>query len=69
MLYKIFKILRTVLLIGLLLMWKTGLMQSSQIDARDLQRWERDSNGVVLNAGEFSLDGRQDTCWYLIHKV
>ena len=67
MLYKIFKILRTVLLIGLLLMWKTGLMQSSQIDARDLQRWERDSNGVVLNAGEFSLDGRQDTCWYLIH--
>ena len=45
---------------------RTGFLQLSSIDQRDLERWEYD-NGLIKGAEEFTLPGSNDTCWYLIH--
>jgi carboxylesterase len=45
---------------------RTGFLQLSSIDHRDLTRWEY--NGELIKGAEaFTLPGSNDTCWYLIH--
>ncbi|MFH0845931.1 MAG: alpha/beta fold hydrolase [Patescibacteria group bacterium] len=49
------------------LYWKTGFLQKNKIDEIDLKRWQYDEDGIIVGAKEFTLDGKNDTCWYLIH--
>ena len=51
---------------GGLYLW-TGFLQESKIDERDLGIWEYDESGVIVGAKEFTLNGSEDTCWYMIH--
>lgn len=46
---------------------RTGILQTKKIDERDLALWEYDNQGVIKNAKEFTLEGKNETCWYLIH--
>lgn len=46
---------------------RTGFLQKSKIDNRDLNKWEYDEDGIILGAKEFTLNGSDDVCWYLIH--
>lgn len=46
---------------------RTGFLQESKIDNRDLSKWQFDEEGVILNAKEFTLNGSEDVCWFLIH--
>lgn len=46
---------------------RTGFLQESKIDDRDLNNWEFNSNGIILGAEEFTLNGSEEVCWYLIH--
>jgi len=55
-----------VLFLGVLF-FTTGFLQKGSIDERDIEKWERDGDGVVLGAREFVLEGNNETCWYLIH--
>ncbi|MCK4650188.1 alpha/beta hydrolase [Candidatus Pacearchaeota archaeon] len=45
---------------------KTGIMQTSSIDERDLSRWEYEEN-TINNSNKFVIQGSNETCWYLIH--
>lgn len=45
----------------------TGFMQNSKIDNRDLSKWEFNEDGIILGAKEFTLNGSEEVCWYLIH--
>jgi carboxylesterase len=48
------------------LYFNTGFLQKSKIDSRDLDLWEYE-DGIIVGAKEFTLNGSEDTCWYLIH--
>lgn len=54
-----------ILISGLYL--KTGFLQNSKIDNRDLNKWQFDKDGIILNSREFTLNGSRDVCWFLIH--
>jgi carboxylesterase len=58
-------LLAVILVSGLYL--RTGFLQSSQIDTRDLNKWQFDEDGIILGAKEFTLNGSEDVCWFLIH--
>ena len=45
---------------------RTGFLQLSSIDQRDLSRWEYEGE-LIKEAKEFTLSGSNDTCWYMIH--
>jgi carboxylesterase len=45
---------------------RTGFLQLSSIDQRDLSRWEYDGE-LIKETREFTLQGSNETCWYLIH--
>jgi len=66
---KIVVIILVVFLIALIwgLYFRTGFLQKTKIDNRDLSRWEYDEDGIILGAKEFMLNGSDDICWYLIH--
>lgn len=46
---------------------KTGFLQTSKIDNRDLRYWQFDDNKIILNAKEFTLKGSENFCWILVH--
>jgi len=45
----------------------TGFLQKSKIDVRDLNKWKYDEDGIIVGAKEFTLEGSNNVCWYLIH--
>ncbi len=56
-----------VLIVVLLLLFsKTGFLQKSFIDNRDLEKWDYTNNQIV-GSEEFRLQGNHDYCWILIH--
>lgn len=55
-----------ILLIFFGLYFRTGFLQLSSIDQRDLSHWEY-NNGIINKAEEVTLSGSNETCWYLIH--
>lgn len=59
-------ILIIILIAFIALYFRTGFLQLSNIDNRDLNRWEYEE-GIIKNAKEFILEGSNQTCWYLIH--
>jgi len=63
------KIIFTILIIVLLviLFFRTGILQKSKIDFRDLERWDYDKEGIILGAERIVLEGKSNVCWYLIH--
>jgi hypothetical protein len=48
---------------------KTGFLQKSKINKRDLRFWKYDDNGVIQKAEEFTLEGNGETCWYLFMAI
>lgn len=46
---------------------KTGYFDGNNIDEKDLEYWQRDSNGFILNSSEIVLEGNKDVCWLMIH--
>jgi carboxylesterase len=60
-------ILVIILLSGFLgLIIRTGFLQTSTIDKRDLAYWNYE-NGLIKGEEAFILNGSNETCWYLIH--
>lgn len=49
------------------LFFQTGILQNKSIDKRDLAFWKYNDSGVIAGAEEFILEGKNETCWYLIH--
>ncbi len=60
-------ILAIIFIIFCLLYLNTGFLQLSKIDNRDLKSWNFSSDGVILNAQEIRLIGKNETCWLLLH--
>lgn len=56
-----------IFLIFIILYSKTGIFQASKIDNRDLELWNYTSGGLIQNAEEFTIQGSNETCWYMIH--
>jgi carboxylesterase len=54
------------IILGITLYIRTGILQMNKIDKRDLAKWEY-QEGVMKNAEEFFVDGNKNTCWMLIH--
>jgi carboxylesterase len=50
----------------IILYLKTGFLQTSSIDTRDLSKWEYE-NEIIKGAEGFTLQDSNETCWYLIH--
>ncbi|MHA1693804.1 MAG: alpha/beta hydrolase [Candidatus Helarchaeota archaeon] len=48
------------------LYWRTGFLQASSIDNRDLKYWNY-TNGLQQNSSEFEINGSKEICWLLIH--
>lgn len=49
-------------------LWQeTGIFQKSKIDSRDKSYWSYDSEGYIIGAREFSLNGSKENCWILVH--
>ena len=46
---------------------KTGFLQTSKINSRDLAYWNYSEDGLIEGAREFILPGNEKTCWLLIH--
>lgn len=65
--YIIYGVLFVILILSIFTYLSTGIFQINSIDERDLERWERESDGVVVNSREFYLDGNKENCWLLIH--
>lgn len=56
----------TIIVVSILYL-RTGYLQATKIDHRDLSKWQFDEQGIILQAKEFSVPGSGDVCWYLIH--
>lgn len=61
----VFGVLIILFLIGLYI--KTGFLQASKIDQRDIAYWNYSEEGIIEGAKEFILAGNEETCWLLIH--
>ncbi|MBN2421330.1 hypothetical protein JXB27_03570 [Candidatus Woesearchaeota archaeon] len=55
-----------VLIVFISLYWFTGIFQANKIDDKDLKKWNF-SNGVIIGAEEFKVNGSTEYCWLLIH--
>lgn len=66
---KVVIVILTILIVAIIsgLYLRTGFLQKSKIDNRDLSKWEYDEDGIIVGAKEFTLNGHDNVCWYLIH--
>ncbi|MFZ5955437.1 MAG: alpha/beta hydrolase [Nanoarchaeota archaeon] len=54
------------LILLFILFYDTGFLQKSQIDKRDLARWNY-NNSLIEGNDMFILNGSKQSCWILIH--
>ncbi len=45
---------------------KTGFLQASSIDSRDLKHWNY-SDGIIIGAEAYELPGNTGYCWIMVH--
>ncbi|MBU3923467.1 MAG: alpha/beta hydrolase [Nanoarchaeota archaeon] len=66
--HKIIISIAILILIAIITLYiQTGFLQAQSINKRDLSKWTYDSDGIIENTKEFTLQGSNETCWYLIH--
>jgi carboxylesterase len=46
---------------------RTGVLGIENIDKADLKRTEYDSEGIMVGARAFELEGNKEVCWLMIH--